>query len=100
MSNLLHLECRVHEPPLSSGEVGQRLSQVPTILEYIQHRNAITELMYIDGIELSSNVREAALFFSQHPNCPMWIVDEYDKTHLVDPMEVEELSKESRNATD
>lgn len=84
MSTYLHLECRVHEPAISSdGEVGQHLYDLPNIREYIKHRSALAAVAYLDGVTLSSWAGNAASFFKQHPNCPVFIADEYGKDHAV-----------------
>lgn len=82
MSTYLHLECREHEPAISSnGEVGQHLYDLPAVREYIKNREAMATVVNMDGVNLSGFASNAASFFLQHPQCPVTIVDEYGETH-------------------
>ena len=85
MSTYLYLECHAHQPPITSdGEVGQHLYDLPAIREYIKHRAALAEVLYLDGVNMTSYASAAASFLKQHPNCPLRIGDEYGETHAVD----------------
>lgn len=87
MSTYLYLVCPLHEPPLrSADEVGQHLSDLPTIRDYIADRQALAAAMENWKIPSSEYFRRAAATFLQaHPNCPVTIADEYGTTHPVDP---------------
>ena len=84
MSTTLYLECRCHEPPILSAEVGQRLSDLDDIRTYIRNRGAlVTAARHCWDFERGwTNV--AAYFLSDHQGCVIGIRDEYGNAHPLD----------------
>lgn len=72
MSTYLYLECKDHDPPLTSnGEVGQHTYDLDDIRRLLLQREAIVNLMNSDApmdwdSQFSSN---AAWFLKSHPKC-------------------------------
>ena len=82
MSTYVYLECRDHNPPLTSdGEVGQHLCDLPRIRAEIAgraHFVAQAEHYPDYGCHFVNN---AARFLTQHPHCRIGIRDEYNREH-------------------
>lgn len=86
VSTYLYLECRAHNPPLSShGEVGQHLHDLPRIRREIAERNLFVALARADVDHTFDHhfTRNAARFFCQHPYCRIAIRDEYGMEHPI-----------------
>lgn len=89
MSTWLYLECNAHEPVIQSdGEVGQHLYDLPRIREEIAKRAEYVAAVNLDA-QFEHFTQNAAYFFSQHPTCPIRIVDEYDREHPLEEPEDE-----------
>lgn len=89
MSTWLYLQCDSHDPPLvSDGEVGQHMHDLPAIRTHIGNRRLYSEMADQDvrldtqGDPFAGN---AFRFLTAHPKCTLSIVDEYDRTHPVEP---------------
>ena len=84
MSTDLYLECKDHDPPLTSdGEVGQHLYDLVDIGKMIAQKDAIIALLATDA-PLSWDsyfASNTARFLARHPRCNIGIVDEYGKRH-------------------
>jgi len=88
MSTWLYLECRTHDPVLTSeGDVGQHLYDLPQIRAMI-HGGPIPASRSEEWLPGSGYFwRNASRFLDQHPKCEIGIRDEYGNDH---PVEVEE----------
>lgn len=84
MSTYLYLRCRNHDPAiLSADEVGQHLTDLEVITEWLTERQQILATGQVpDGSESSDYFSRAAMaFFRAHPHCPLDVVDEYGREH-------------------
>lgn len=74
MSCALYLTCHSHRhtsPITSDGEVGNRLSDLPQVREWIRERDFLTRCVsdFADAIDISGCMGNAARFFHEHPDC-------------------------------
>lgn len=84
MSTYLYLRCQAHDPALlSTDEVGQHLSDLEQITEWLTERQQILATGQVpDGSGSSDYFGRAAVeFFQAHPHCPLDVVDEYGREH-------------------
>lgn len=84
MSTYLYLRCQAHDPALlSTDEVGQHLSDLEQITEWLTERQQILAAGQVpSGSDSSSYFGRAAVeFFRAHPHCPLDVVDEYGREH-------------------
>lgn len=87
MSTYVYLECRDHNPPLTSeGEVGQHLSDLPRIRAEIAQRDTFVAAAEFEPDYGHHFTNNAAWFLRRHPHCSIGIRDEYDREH---PIEVQ-----------
>lgn len=84
MSTYLYLRCQAHDPALlSTDEVGQHLSDLEQITEWLTERQQILAAGQVPSGSGSSSYfgRAAVEFFRAHPHCPLDVVDEYGREH-------------------
>jgi hypothetical protein len=81
MSTYLYLVCEQHDPPLrADDESGQHLYDLPTIRKDLAGRDELVRL-YREGADFVYFTNHTARFLSNHPKCPIGIVDEYGDSH-------------------
>jgi len=86
MSVYLYLECCDHDPPLSSDDVGQHLTDLPRIRNEIANRKVfVAAAEHFPDYEYFT--RNAARFFIRHPHCAIGIRDEYGALLAADKAE-------------
>lgn len=85
MSTWLHLECRSHDPVLTSdGESGQHLWDLPDIQADIANREQIAQAWSAEDTEPEHWFRRnTAAFLAAHPKCDIGIRDEYGHDHPI-----------------
>lgn len=96
MSTDLYLVCKSHIPNIKSSEVGHNLSFLPEIRESIAHRTELFEMVetmmengqWPDDANLCSY--HTLMFFYNHPECDLGIVDEYGRIYSIEEEAVEE----------
>lgn len=88
MSTHLYLVDVSHKPHIWSDEIAHNLSGLNEIFDAFKKRQELTSAIntYMDlfgEVPYSEYNRtlKCALFFQQHPNCEIQIIDEYDKIH-------------------
>lgn len=88
MSTWLYLECRDHNPPVRSDDVGQHLGDLRHIRKLIANRECllriVKELDEFDGMDIEvydHGARNALWFLREHPTCRIGIRDEYGEEH-------------------
>lgn len=86
MSTYLYLRCSAHEPPiLSADEVGQHLHDLDRVAGWIADRDSL--VANLDRQGTGDHFLGAALaFLAAHPHCEVDVVDEYGRTHPVEPV--------------
>ena len=81
MSTYLHLQCTAHTPHINSEEIGNRCAK--TVAEMHAERTKIVAVMQgardigADVNFLLDEQNRTARFFTEHPNCPLELWDEY-----------------------
>lgn len=92
MSTWLYLECRTHDPVLTSaGESGQHLYDLDQIHSDIANRELIVQALRAEIFDTSSHFRaNTARFLAEHPKCDIGIRDEYGREH---PNETQEATR-------
>lgn len=86
MSTYLYLECKCHNPPLRSDDVGQHLYDLPRIRKEIKHRALFSAILSAEldvsyGHHFTSN---AARFLCEHKHCGIGILDEYGEEYPIE----------------
>lgn len=87
MSTTLYLECRSHQPVITSGEVGYNTSFLPQVRSDIANRDQLVETWNsIDDVYSAWEGRRfnTISFLAHHPNCVLGIRDEYGKEYSID----------------
>ena len=84
MSTYLYLVCVDHDPPLeSTDEVGQHLSDLPTVRAVLASRHSDV-MQFVFGDRYADTARR---FLNQHPRCDVRIRDECGVEHPTTPEE-------------
>ena len=86
MSTYLYLRCSAHEPPLLSvDEVGQHLSDLDRVSGWIAERDTLVA-GHRDHTPGDYFLAHAVSFLAAHPHCEVDVVDEYGRTHPIEPV--------------
>lgn len=94
MSTSIYIHCVDHEPHLSSGEVGTRLSELDRIRDDIKNKEYLIQRYEDDfGYGLSDERLRTTRFLVSHQNCTLAIFDEYGVEHPIE--KPEEVSDDS-----
>lgn len=84
MSTYIYLECIAHDPPIQAvSESGQHLSDLDRLRGELQLRDEYATAIAIDARFDDPYTQATAKFLSEHPECPLRIIDEYGTHHNV-----------------
>lgn len=82
MSTYIYLQCIAHDPPITAhAESGQHLYDLDRLRDELVSRD-----VYVKAVKAGANFNDqytnaTAHFLSEHPLCPLKIVDEYGVYH-------------------
>lgn len=84
MSTYLYLQCIAHDPPITaSAESGQHLYDLDRLREELAHREVYAKASKAGATFNDQYTNATAHFLSEHPLCPLKIVDEYGTFHPI-----------------